>query len=155
MSCPLTGSGPYPTTLSQKARPEGATINSHGGVPSAAEMGCGFQKTSMRPKHKPNPMASLLFNKVSFSFSCSLWEEQFWLGNLIVDTSDLSRLVMSSLAVGVLSFVEEQFPTENANEVISTNQNLNCQKQDRPLPYQSSGTPHFKRNIHPIWAGPG
>lgn len=72
MSCPLTGSGPYPTTLSQKARPEGATVSSHGGASSAAEVGCGCKKTSMSPKHKPKPMASLLFNKVWFSFNCSL-----------------------------------------------------------------------------------
>jgi len=30
ISCPLTAWGPAPTSLSQKARPEGATWNSHG-----------------------------------------------------------------------------------------------------------------------------
>ncbi|KAK3001306.1 hypothetical protein RJ639_020314 [Escallonia herrerae] len=71
--CPLTASGPYPTTLSQKARPEGVAVSSHGGAASAAAAAAsvrhGCASKSRRPRHKPKPTASLLLNEVEFSFS--------------------------------------------------------------------------------------
>jgi hypothetical protein len=51
MSCPLTASGPVPTTLSQKARPEGATVSSHGAA-SAAAMASGCKRTSREAESK-------------------------------------------------------------------------------------------------------
>ena len=132
ISCPSTASGPVPTTLSQKARPEGATVSSHGAV-WAATLGCACKNTSRRLKQKPKPIASLLPNKGEFSFICSGRGEElswWWLKILILDSATMLTLLANNLPDDVLSFMGVQYPRENANELISTTQYLEKDKSE-------------------------
>lgn len=124
ISCPWTASGPYPTTLSQKARPEGDTVSSQV-APSAAWVGWGAKSTSRRPRQKPKPIASLLLSKFGFSFSCSTCSEEEdelllcgWLKILTLDVSDVVTSLWSKMFC-VLNFLGLQVPSEDANELIS------------------------------------
>jgi len=106
MSCPLTASRPVPTILSQKARPEGATVSSHG-ASSAVAVSCCCKRTSRKPAQKPRPIASLLLKKVWLSFGCSCREKfsWLWLENLILDTFVVSRFLAGSVVLGALRFL--------------------------------------------------
>ena len=121
MSCPLTASGPVPTTLSQKARPEGATVSSHGGALAAA-MASGCKRTSRKQKEKPKPSASLLPRRVGFTFCWRTGAEELLLcwGRLEKLMFDASVEPIFFLGNFVLNFLGFTIPTENASELIST-----------------------------------
>ena len=117
----MAASVPVPTTLSQKARPEGATVSSHAAA-SAALLASGCKRIFRKPKQKLKPSASLLL-RVGFTFVCKGGKGLFWgwLENLIFDVSvELEFFMSSTLALGTLNFLGFTVPIENANELISS-----------------------------------
>lgn len=129
MSCPLTASGPNPTTLSQKASPEAATLNSHASPPppSAAALSEACNSWVKTPSKAANetpkpPMASLLPNKAGFAFTCSL----SWLKWRLFETLTVDEIrfllwqLRSLLGLHLVFLLVVPNEDDNAVELISS-----------------------------------